>query len=370
MRKLLAIIVLGLLFSGNAYAKCISGDCKNGSGTMVTKTGKYVGEFKKGKLDGQGIFIFKDGKKYEGEFKKNKIQGLGTLISTLNGETYTGEWKNNKIIKGTLIFTDGRKYEGKFKKGQTTSEGTWTTVKTQETNHDISKPIKIPVYPFILKVDEENFKTSTTKIDIIRDFEKVNEIWSQANISFYIKQIKEVNPNLKGFSENVKWAKKNFPQDEKKIRKHIENLAKGKKSALSKTNKIIKIQMDLINFETNDKNNILQEDGLNIFYFPKLLSAACGRALTPKTSERKVNNDGLIYIGSECPSHDLKDNNKKYEISYVLSHELGHMLGIPDHSNLKNNFIEAGGGSDGTKITNQQAKKMRDYFFYYLKKFK
>jgi len=44
MKKLLAIIVLGLLLSGNAYAGCVLGDCKNGQGTFKYPNGaKYVG---------------------------------------------------------------------------------------------------------------------------------------------------------------------------------------------------------------------------------------------------------------------------------------------------------------------------------------
>jgi len=47
MKKLLGILVLGLLLSSNAYARCIEGDCKNGQGTEISPDGtKYVGEWK------------------------------------------------------------------------------------------------------------------------------------------------------------------------------------------------------------------------------------------------------------------------------------------------------------------------------------
>ena len=54
MKKLLGILVLGLLLSSNAYAKCPNGNCKNGYGTYTWTWGKfagskYVGEFKNGK---------------------------------------------------------------------------------------------------------------------------------------------------------------------------------------------------------------------------------------------------------------------------------------------------------------------------------
>ena len=52
MKKLLGIVVLGLLLSGNAYAECIKGNCKNGQGTYTWSSGsKYVGEWKNGKFN-------------------------------------------------------------------------------------------------------------------------------------------------------------------------------------------------------------------------------------------------------------------------------------------------------------------------------
>ena len=51
MKKLLGIIVLGLLLSGNAYAECTKGECVNGPGTYTLANGdEYVGEWKNGKF--------------------------------------------------------------------------------------------------------------------------------------------------------------------------------------------------------------------------------------------------------------------------------------------------------------------------------
>ena len=57
--------------------------------------GKYIGEIKKGKPNGQGTYTFPDGKKYVGKFKDGKEHG-----------------------KGTYTYPDGVKYEGKFKDGK------------------------------------------------------------------------------------------------------------------------------------------------------------------------------------------------------------------------------------------------------------
>jgi len=40
MKKLLGIVVLGLLLGGNAYAECISGNCINGYGVKEFELGK------------------------------------------------------------------------------------------------------------------------------------------------------------------------------------------------------------------------------------------------------------------------------------------------------------------------------------------
>ena len=41
MKKLLKIAVLGLLLSGNAFAECIKGDCKEGYGEYIYENGKF-----------------------------------------------------------------------------------------------------------------------------------------------------------------------------------------------------------------------------------------------------------------------------------------------------------------------------------------
>ena len=51
MKKLLMILVLGLLWCNVGFAECIKGDCTNGQGTYTWASGefagdKYVGEWK------------------------------------------------------------------------------------------------------------------------------------------------------------------------------------------------------------------------------------------------------------------------------------------------------------------------------------
>tara|TARA_R110000772_G_scaffold129517_4_gene237674 strand:- start:2581 stop:3258 length:678 start_codon:yes stop_codon:yes gene_type:complete len=108
MKKLLSIVVLGLLLSGNAYAECIKGDCKNGYGEYVWKDGdKYSGNFRKGKRNGKGINEWSDGSRYDGEWLKNKIHGQG-IYTNANGERLEGNFRKGKAHgEMTTYFPDG-----------------------------------------------------------------------------------------------------------------------------------------------------------------------------------------------------------------------------------------------------------------------
>ena len=105
MKKLLGILVLGLLWCNTGFAECIKGDCNNGYGTYTYANGsKYVGEWKDGKENGQGTYTWVsgntwlNGNKYVGEFKDAKRNGLGTYTFA-NGTVDKGIWKNNKLIE-------------------------------------------------------------------------------------------------------------------------------------------------------------------------------------------------------------------------------------------------------------------------------
>ena len=62
MKKLLGILVLGLLWCNIGFAECIEGDCVNGYGAFISDDGhKYVGEYKDGKRHGEGTYTQVDG---------------------------------------------------------------------------------------------------------------------------------------------------------------------------------------------------------------------------------------------------------------------------------------------------------------------
>jgi len=129
MKKLLGILVLGLLWCNTVYALP---DCEgtyskkwtNCQGTVEVEGRKYVGEFKNGKMHGQGTYTFPGGQKYVGEWKNNNRHGQGTTTD-LSGAKHVGEYKNDiKHGQGTMTHADGSKYVGEYKNGKQDGQGT------------------------------------------------------------------------------------------------------------------------------------------------------------------------------------------------------------------------------------------------------
>ena len=140
MKKVIAILVLGLLLSNLAQGesllpKCEGNDEKissfsikhfrmvrkwtNCHGTTISPKGaKYVGEFYKGKFNGQGTFTGIDGRKYVGQYKNHKKHGKGTYTYA-NGDKYIGEWKNGlRHGQGTFAHANGRVEDGIWKRNK------------------------------------------------------------------------------------------------------------------------------------------------------------------------------------------------------------------------------------------------------------
>lgn len=72
---------------------CISGDCKDGWGTM--KVGEILTEatFKNSAIDGVAYITYPDGAYYHGEYKNNRRDGFG-YYRWDSGNIYIGNWKN------------------------------------------------------------------------------------------------------------------------------------------------------------------------------------------------------------------------------------------------------------------------------------
>jgi hypothetical protein len=82
-----------------AQTGCVSGDCRNGRGVFVWKSGsRYVGEFKAGKQHGQGSLAYASGASYGGGWELGKRAGSGTAVYP-DGRVESGNWAENKLVR-------------------------------------------------------------------------------------------------------------------------------------------------------------------------------------------------------------------------------------------------------------------------------
>ena len=86
---------------------CQGNDVSKWSNCFGSKTDpsgtKYVGEFKGGKRNGQGTFIFANGNKYVGEWREDKYNGLGTIYASTGNAILEGIWSDDRFVRSAPI---------------------------------------------------------------------------------------------------------------------------------------------------------------------------------------------------------------------------------------------------------------------------
>lgn len=96
-----------LVLSGNGtYYGEFENEVASGKGTSLTLTERYVGEFKNGLYDGQGVLYYENGQRYEGSFSEHKINGNGSFFFA-DGSHVNGTFKTNKdtgLLDGSGTF--------------------------------------------------------------------------------------------------------------------------------------------------------------------------------------------------------------------------------------------------------------------------
>ena len=98
----------------------------------IMRSYKYVGEYKDGKLNGQGTYTWDNGNKFVGEFKDGTANGQGTM-TWVYGDKYVGEYKDGKRNgQGTYTWDDGVKFVGEYKDNKRDGLGTMTWVNGDE----------------------------------------------------------------------------------------------------------------------------------------------------------------------------------------------------------------------------------------------
>ncbi|MEM6379912.1 MAG: caspase family protein, partial [Bacteroidota bacterium] len=79
---------------------CVSGNCIDGQGIYIFKDGhaQYRGRFAGGQPHGRGTCNFANGDRYTGEWSTGRFHGVGTLHMA-NGHAANGIWSNGKFIR-------------------------------------------------------------------------------------------------------------------------------------------------------------------------------------------------------------------------------------------------------------------------------
>ena len=98
------------------YLGDIKNNTRDGEGTYIWPDGKkYIGSWSRGVQDGHGVLIESNGSVYIGNFSNGKKHGFGRLNYS-SGITYIGDWfEDSKHGKGKTIFHDGSFFEGEYK---------------------------------------------------------------------------------------------------------------------------------------------------------------------------------------------------------------------------------------------------------------
>ena len=142
MKGLLLLLSIIISPQSDTPPKCIKGNCKMGTGTLLYQDGstysgqfhrgiphgkgiikmsngdQYEGTLLRGKKSGEGKYQFKNGNRYIGKFKNDQIEGKGRM-DYASGDIYKGSWKeNSKHGRGTLEKSDGQVIEGIWRNGR------------------------------------------------------------------------------------------------------------------------------------------------------------------------------------------------------------------------------------------------------------
>ena len=95
---------------------------------VTSNEGKYVGQINPntGNLEGKGVYMWNNGTKYIGNWKDGNMNGEGILIDSNNNLVFQGNYYRNKRYgKGLFVIKDNEYYEGEFFDDKMEGKGTY-----------------------------------------------------------------------------------------------------------------------------------------------------------------------------------------------------------------------------------------------------
>lgn len=124
MSRVYIFLAFLTLASFSVSGQCIKGNCSNGKGTYVFKSGsKYVGSFENGRIASFGTLYFSDGRIYKGQWLNQRRHGKG-VMKFLDGSIYSGYFVNNKREgRGKMKMSNGDVYDGEWVNDQQHGQG-------------------------------------------------------------------------------------------------------------------------------------------------------------------------------------------------------------------------------------------------------
>ena len=117
-----AVLFPTVAFGESGLPPCPSGDIVSWTNCEGTATyshgGKYVGEFRDGKPNGQGNLTYRYDGEYVGEFRDGWPNAQGAYTYP-DGRRYVGEWRTGDFDgRGVRTYPDGRKETGEWSGGK------------------------------------------------------------------------------------------------------------------------------------------------------------------------------------------------------------------------------------------------------------
>lgn len=91
----------------------------------------FLGHFKEGKRNGEGLFTYPNKDIYSGMWKAGKKHGKGTYVFSDTGIKLSGEWTEGQILQGQWILPNGDKYEGEFENNMPCGRGTHSPIHSE-----------------------------------------------------------------------------------------------------------------------------------------------------------------------------------------------------------------------------------------------